>query len=128
MLAFSTALLLLAGAASLGAFSSEAPELQLERRIIAVAPREPMAPIAPSRQVSTPKLVMTYYLVDTQQMMDSFNTMKTELHHREWLQRSAFEVLLVRTPEEEGMAFEAIEKARQHCVCAEFLVEDFRGK
>lgn len=128
MFAFTAALLLLAGAASMGAFQSDEPELQLERRVIAVAPRQPLAPLRPSVSVATPKLVMTYYIVDSQAMMDSFNTMKTELRHREWLEKSAFEVLLVRTPEDEALALRAIDEGRERCVCAEFRVEDMRGK
>jgi hypothetical protein len=125
MVAFSAALLLLAGAASLGAFSPHEDELQLDHRVIAVAPR-PLAPAVPISAPSAPRLVMTYYIVDSQEMMDSFNTMKTELNHREWLQKSAFEVLLVRGPAEQVQAQKAIDDARERCVCAEFHVEDLR--
>ena len=38
----------------------------------------------------------------------------------------AFEVLLVRTPEDEAAATHAIDEARERCVCAEFHVEDLR--
>jgi hypothetical protein len=69
---------------------------------------------------------MTYYIVDSQAMVDSFNTMKTELRHKEWLEKSAFEVLLVRTPDEQVQAQKAIDDARERCVCAEFHVEDLR--
>lgn len=126
MLAFSAALLILAGAASIGAFNHDERELQLERRVIAVAPQRPMAPILPVGAPQAPRLVMTYYIVDTQEMMDSFNMMKTELRHREWLEKYAFEVLLVRGPAEQVEAQKAIDDARERCVCAEFHVEDLR--
>jgi len=70
---------------------------------------------------------MTYYIVDSQAMMDSFNMMKTELRHREWLEKSAFEVLLVQTPAQQVEAQKAIDDARERCTCAEFHVEDLRG-
>jgi len=127
MLAFTAALLLLAGAASLGAFHRDEPELQLERRVIAVAPQRPMAPVVTVNVPQAPRLVMTYYIVDSQEMMDSFNTMKTELRHREWLEKSAFEVMLVRNPAEQVEAQKAIDDARERCVCAEFHVEDLRS-
>ena len=123
---FTAALLLHAGAASLGAFTQDEPELQLERRVIAVAPQQPAAPAVPVNAPRAPRLTMTYYIVGTQEMMDSFNTMKTELRHREWLEKSAYEVLLVRTPEEEALAFRAVEEARERCTCAAFVVEDLR--
>jgi hypothetical protein len=126
MLAFTAALLVLAGAASLGAFNTDEPKLQLDRRVIAVAPTYPDAPMIPARSVATPRLVMTYYIVDTQAMMDSFNMIKAELRHREWLEKSAFEVLLVRTPAEQVEAQKAIDDARERCTCAEFRVEDMR--
>jgi hypothetical protein len=125
MVAFTAALLLLAGSASLGAFSQPDEELELDRRVIAVAPRPP-APIIPVNASRAPRLVMTYYIVGTQAMMDSFNTVKTELRHREWLEKSAFEVLLVQTPEEEALAYQTIEQARERCTCAGFHVEDLR--
>jgi hypothetical protein len=125
MVGFTAVLLLLAGAASLGAFSQTEPELQLERRVIAVAP-QPAAPALPVNSPRAPRLTMTYYIVDSQEMMDSFNMMKTELRHREWLEKSAYEVLLVRTPQEEALAFRAIEEARERCTCAAFMVEDLR--
>src|SRR4051812_23252399 len=128
MLVFSAALLLLAAAASMGAFHKDEPELQLERRVIAVAPQRPMAPVLPVNAPQAPRLVMTYYIVDSQQMMDSLNTMKTELRHREWLEKSAFEVMLVRSPAEQVEAQKAIDDARERCVCAEFHVEDLRGR
>lgn len=127
MLAFSAALLVLAGAAGMGAFKHDEQELQLDRRVIAVAPKHPVAPIVPSRQLSTPRLVMTYYIVDTQEMMDSFNAMKLELRQREVLAKNAFEVLLVRTPAEQVEVQKAIDDARERCVCAGFHVEDLRG-
>jgi hypothetical protein len=127
MVAFTGALLLVAGAASLGAFSQPEQDLQLERRVIAVKPQPPItAPIVSVNAPRAPRLVMTYYIVNSQEMMDSFNTMKTELRHREWLEKSAYEVLLVRTPEDEASAFRAIQEARERCVCAEFHVEDLR--
>jgi hypothetical protein len=52
--------------------------------------------------------------------------MKTELRHREWLEKSAFEVLLVRSPEDLALANRAVDEARERCVCAEFRVEDLR--
>ena len=125
MVAVTAVLLLLAGAASLGAFSKADAELDLDRRVIAVAPR-PMAPAIPVNVQRAPRLVMTYYIVDSQEMMDSFNTMKTELRHREWLEKSAFEVLLVRNSAEQVEAQKAIDDARERCVCAEFHVEDLR--
>jgi hypothetical protein len=124
MFGVTAVLLLLAGAGSLGAFSKADAELQLERRVIAVAPEQPPAPaVSAPRQ---PRLVMTYYIVDTQEMLDSFNMIKVELRHREWLEKSAFEVLLVRTPDDEAQARVAIEDARRRCVCAGFFVEDLR--
>jgi len=125
MVAFSAVLLMLAGAASLGAFSQHADDLQLERRVKAVAPRL-IAPASSVNLPATPRLVMTYYIVNSQEMMDSFNTMKTELRHKEWLEKSAFEVLLVRTPDEQVQAQKALDDARERCVCAEFHVEDLR--
>jgi len=123
MFGFTAVLLLLAGGASLGAFDRTEPELQLGRRVVAIAPPQPVTRVdAPQ----PPKLVMTYYVVGTQEMVDSFNMAKTELRHREWLEKSAFEVLLVRTPEEQAAAFRAIEDARERCVCLEFRVEDLR--
>src|SRR5262245_4376660 len=89
MVAFSAALLVVAGAASLGAFRADERELQLERRVVAVAP-QPVAP-APAVPVNAPRparLVMTYYIVDSQEMMDSLNAVKVELRHREWLEKS----------------------------------------
>jgi hypothetical protein len=126
MFAFSAALLMLAGAASLGAFHDDQPSLRLDRRVIAVAPRYTDAPMAPSRPVASPRLVMTYYIVDTQEMMDSLNSIKSELRHREWLERNAFEVMLVRNGAEQVEAQRAIDDARVRCVCAEFHVQDLR--
>jgi hypothetical protein len=125
MAGFSAVLLLLAGAASLGSFSKPDPELDLDRRVIAVAPR-PIAPAVSINIQRTPRLVMTYYMVDSQEMVDSFNMIKTELRHKEWLEKSAFEVLLVRTPDEQVQAQKAIDDARERCVCAEFHVVDLR--
>jgi hypothetical protein len=126
MLVITTTLLLLAGAASVGAFKQDGPQ-QVERRVAAVAP-QPVAPAAavPVSAPRAPRLVMTYYIVDTQAMMDSFNMIKAELRHREWLEKSAFEVLLVRTPAEQVEAQKAIDDARERCTCAEFRVEDMR--
>jgi hypothetical protein len=126
MLAVSAALLLLAGAASIGAFRGDERQFDLERRVIAVAPQQPMAPILPVNAPQAPRLVMTYYIVDSQEMMDSLNATKTELRHREWLEKSAFEVMLVRNSAEQVEAQKAIDDARERCVCAEFHVEDLR--
>ena len=126
MAGFTAIVLLVAGAASLGAFSKPDEELLLDRRVIAVAPRPPAAPGVPINAPRTPRLVMTYYIVDSQAMVDSFNMMKAELRHKEWLEKSAYEVLLVRNPDEQVQAQKAIDDARERCVCAEFRVEDLR--
>ena len=125
LLGFTAALLVLAGAASVGAISTTGPGLDLEQRLVVVPSMLVTAPRADAPQ--PPRLVMTYYLVSSQALMDTFNTVKGELRHREWLEKSAFEVLLVRTPEEQQRAQAQIEEARRNCTCLEFRIEDLRG-
>jgi hypothetical protein len=127
MLAVTATLLVVAGAAGLGAFTAGPPDLRLDQRVIAVAPTVAApAPAVPVNAPRPPRLVMTYYIVDSQALMDSLNAVKGELRHREWLEKSAFEVLLVRSPADQVEAQKAIDDARERCVCAEFHVEDLR--
>ena len=127
MFAVTLLLLVAAGAASLGAFSKHDDELQLERRVVAV-PQPATRPAVPVNAPQAPRLIMTYFIVDTQATLESFAMMKSELRHREWLERNAFEVVMARTPEELTQAYRAIDEARQQCVCAEFHVEDARQR
>jgi hypothetical protein len=48
------------------------------------------------------------------------------MRHREYLGRYDYGVVLMRTPEDETLALQLIDEARERCVCAEFLVEDLR--
>jgi hypothetical protein len=128
MVGFTLVALVAAGAGALGYFDGDgSPERPAPRA--AVAPTRTLVPFnSPLAFIPADPLTVTFYIVDSEEARDLLDSWEDETIFREILERDAIEVLLVRTPEEEAAAEQALEEA---AVLAEesgfiLVVEDLR--
>jgi hypothetical protein len=117
--AFTAVALAIAGAAGLGAFE-DGPDRPPEQ--VAAPPPVPQPAVSPN----TRPLVVTYFLVGSEEHRALLHGVEDQLTYREYLSQAALEVLVVQTPGEETQALRIIDEARTSHPFTRFLVEDLR--
>jgi hypothetical protein len=109
----------IAGAARLGAFEGD-PGRPLEQGAT------PAPASQPAVSPSTRPLLITCYLVCSEERRALLHAVEDQLTYREYLSQAALEVLVVRTPAEEAQALRIIDEARSIYPFTRFAVEDLR--
>ena len=72
------------------------------------------------------QLVVTYFLVGSEEHRALLHGVEDQLTYREYLSQAALEVLVVQTPAEETQALSIIDDARTSHPFTRFVVEDLR--
>ena len=108
------------GAASLGAFGDN------NRPTIAALPTP--APYVPQASGPAYGKELTFFLVNADWQEIAITGVEDGLTYREFLVTSEWEVLMIRTPEQEQTAFQAIDEARANPLYDRVIVHDFRGQ
>jgi hypothetical protein len=80
----------------------------------------------PAINPNTRPLVVTYFLVGSEEHRALLHGVEDQLTYREYLSQAALEVLVVQTPAEETQALRIIDEARTSQPFTRFLVEDLR--
>jgi hypothetical protein len=121
MLGASALALIIAAAAATGIFDPDGSGKGVTGPAASVALAAPVGTASPM-----PALVVTYFLVGSAEEVAILKTREDELVHKEFLAHATFEVLLVRTPEEEQHAEQMTEAARVRSPTSVVVVEDLR--
>jgi hypothetical protein len=121
MLFFTLAALVVALAAGSGVFAGEAKQASVP----APAPTVALV-MTPTFDPNAPPLVITYFLVDTEDYQKALVATEGNLIFREILRSYDQEVLLVRDADEERAAYAAIEEAKARAIGARVVVNDLR--
>ncbi len=126
MLGFSGVALIAAAAVALGGFGNGG-ERGGSRHGVERVPEAATSVVAGA--ISTaPRLVLTYYLVDSPEEQSLLYSTEDEMWNREYLQTSKIEVLLARDQTEEAAAFAEVAAAKLRSTTTTVLVEDLRAK
>jgi hypothetical protein len=124
MLGLSAAALSVAAYGALGGF-----ERDTDTAVTTSSPASASTTSQPSQSVSgsNPRpLVVTYFLVGSEEHRGLLHGVEDHLTYREYLSQAALEVLVVRTPAEETQALRIIDDARASQPSTRFVVEDLR--
>ena len=124
MFGFSAAALVVAAAAGVGGLGSLGVETKGK-----APPSQPVAVIsAPAPSGPAQPLAMYYLLVSSEEQAAVFAGVENTIVNREALWAFAFEVLVVRTPDEEREALRVVEEARRRAPGVRLTVEDLRRR
>jgi hypothetical protein len=121
MFGFSVAALAVAAYGASGGFESDP-----DTAATAVPASVNSPPPAPAATSNPRPLVVTYFLVGSEEHRSLLHGVEDQLTYREYLSQAALEVLVVKTPAEETEALRIIDDARTSYPFTRFLVVDLR--
>jgi hypothetical protein len=124
MLGFSVAALAVAAYGASGGFESDPDTAETADRPVPASVSSPTP--GPAAATNPRPLVVTYFLVGSEEHRALLHGVEDQLTYREYLSQAALEVLVVQTPAEETEALRIIDDARTSYPFTRFLVVDLR--